>query len=68
VPAAHIKSAALAFCLSPVAHVAVEHFALFEQHCTLASLGTTVFLAVSLNLLLPHVTAVLTHWVLSATQ
>jgi hypothetical protein len=68
VPAAHNKSLALAFNLSPAAQLPVEHFALFEQHAVFGSAGLTLFFAVSLNLLLPHVTAVLTHWVLSGSQ
>jgi hypothetical protein len=54
--------------LSPAAHVANEHEALNEQQATLGSAGVTLFFAVSLNRLLPQVTAVLAHWLLSVTQ
>jgi len=73
-PDAHSKSAALAFSLSPDAHptppppVIVEHFALLLQQADLGSAGVSLFFAVSLNRLLPHVTAVLTHWLLSFSQ
>jgi hypothetical protein len=68
VPAAQSSSAALAFCLSPAAHVIVEHFAFDEQHAEMGLAGAVEDLAASLNLLLPQVTAVLAHCVLSVWQ
>lgn len=68
VPAAQSSPSAVAFCLSPAAQVIVEHFAFDEQHAVTGLAGTVEDLAASLNLLLPHVTAVLVHWVLSVWQ